>query len=155
LRSCRAFPRAIERSPFPGLIQEFFGAEGRLSVGAQSLHSFESGARGEPGAWHPKSTLGPVAFFLEQLLRVRSLETLLPFVEEEMVLGELGGPRRRVRLRYRRFAEEGLARGVQNPLEPCAGKLSWVMKVLFSKCSPVLVFKIEALTDPLTTTVTL
>jgi len=40
-----------------------------------------------------------------------------PFVEEEMVLGELGGPRRGERLRYRRFVEEGLVREIQNPFE--------------------------------------
>jgi putative transposase len=40
-----------------------------------------------------------------------------PFVEEEMVLGELGGARRGERLRYRRFVEEGLVREVENPFE--------------------------------------
>ena len=38
-----------------------------------------------------------------------------PFVEEEMVLEELGGPRRAERLRYRRFVEEGLVREIENP----------------------------------------
>jgi REP element-mobilizing transposase RayT len=40
-----------------------------------------------------------------------------PFVEEEMVLGELHGPRKGERLRYRRFVEEGLTREVENPFE--------------------------------------
>src|SRR6266487_2654157 len=40
-----------------------------------------------------------------------------PFVEEEMVLGELRGPKRAERLRYRRFVEEGLVREVKNPFE--------------------------------------
>jgi hypothetical protein len=40
-----------------------------------------------------------------------------PFVEEQMVLGELGGMRRGGRLRYRRFVEEGLVREVENPFE--------------------------------------
>jgi putative transposase len=39
------------------------------------------------------------------------------FVEDEMVLGELGGPRRGERLRYRRFVEEGLVREIKNPFE--------------------------------------
>jgi REP element-mobilizing transposase RayT len=39
------------------------------------------------------------------------------FVEEEMVLGELGGSRRGERLRYRRFTEEGLLREIKNPFE--------------------------------------
>ncbi len=38
-----------------------------------------------------------------------------PFVQEEMVLGELGGARKGERLRYRRFVEEGLVREVENP----------------------------------------
>ena len=40
-----------------------------------------------------------------------------PFVEEEMVLGELGGARKGERVRYRRFVEGGLAREVENPFE--------------------------------------
>jgi putative transposase len=40
-----------------------------------------------------------------------------PFVEEEMVLGELGGARKGERLRYRRFVEEGLVREMENPFE--------------------------------------
>jgi putative transposase len=40
-----------------------------------------------------------------------------PFVKEEMVLGELRGPRRAERLRYRRFVEEGLLREIQSPFE--------------------------------------
>src|SRR6266508_3422408 len=40
-----------------------------------------------------------------------------PFVEEYMVLGELGGARKGERLRYRRFVEEGLVREVENPFE--------------------------------------
>ena len=39
-----------------------------------------------------------------------------PFIEEEMVLGELGG-RGRERLRYRHFVEEGLLREIESPLE--------------------------------------
>lgn len=39
------------------------------------------------------------------------------FVEEEMVLGELRGPVAGARLRYRRFAEEGLVREIENPFE--------------------------------------
>ena len=34
-----------------------------------------------------------------------------------MVLGELRGPRRAERLRYRRFVEEGLLREIENPFE--------------------------------------
>jgi len=40
-----------------------------------------------------------------------------PFVEDEMVLGELGGPRRAERVRYRRFVEQGLVREIENPFE--------------------------------------
>jgi REP element-mobilizing transposase RayT len=40
-----------------------------------------------------------------------------PFVEEEMVLGELGGARKGERVRYGRFVEEGLAREIENPFE--------------------------------------
>ena len=39
------------------------------------------------------------------------------WVQEERILGELGGPRARARLRYRRFVEEGLVREIENPLE--------------------------------------
>jgi hypothetical protein len=39
-----------------------------------------------------------------------------PFIEEEIVLGELGGGHGE-RLRYRRFTEEGLLREIENPLE--------------------------------------
>lgn len=39
------------------------------------------------------------------------------FVREEMVLGEMGGPRRGRALRYRRFVEEGLLREIASPLE--------------------------------------
>ena len=35
----------------------------------------------------------------------------------EMVLGELRGPKRAERLRYRRFVEEGLVREIENPFE--------------------------------------
>src|SRR6266481_6011145 len=41
----------------------------------------------------------------------------LPFVQETMVLGELRGPGRAERLRYRRFVEEGLLREIENPFE--------------------------------------
>ena len=41
----------------------------------------------------------------------------LPFVREEMVLAEMGGPRRGRALRYRRFVEEGLLREIASPLE--------------------------------------
>lgn len=40
-----------------------------------------------------------------------------PFVQEEMVLGELGGPVKGRRLRYRRFVEEGLLREIDSPWE--------------------------------------
>ncbi len=40
-----------------------------------------------------------------------------PWLSEERVLGEMGGPRQRRRLRYRRFVEEGLVREIENPLE--------------------------------------
>jgi hypothetical protein len=36
-------------------------------------------------------------------------------VEEEMVLGELGGARKGERVRYRRFVEAGLVREIENP----------------------------------------
>jgi putative transposase len=39
------------------------------------------------------------------------------FIEEELVLGELGGGARGRRLRYRRFVEEGLVREIANPFE--------------------------------------
>jgi REP element-mobilizing transposase RayT len=39
------------------------------------------------------------------------------FVEEEMILGELGGGGKGERLRYRRFTEEGLVREITNPFE--------------------------------------
>ena len=40
------------------------------------------------------------------------------FVSEELVLGELGGPRgHQGKLRYRRFVEEGLLREIENPFE--------------------------------------
>jgi REP element-mobilizing transposase RayT len=39
-----------------------------------------------------------------------------PWIEQERVLGEVGGVQRR-RLRYRRFVEEGLLREIENPWE--------------------------------------
>ena len=39
------------------------------------------------------------------------------FIEEELVLGELGGAKRDRRLRYRRFVEEGLVSEIENPFE--------------------------------------
>jgi putative transposase len=45
------------------------------------------------------------------------LRAQYPFVEEEMVLGELGGARKGERVRYRRFVEEGLVREPENPFE--------------------------------------
>jgi REP-associated tyrosine transposase len=45
------------------------------------------------------------------------LSAPFPFVQEAMVLGELRGPGRAERLRYRRFVEEGLLREIENPFE--------------------------------------
>jgi putative transposase len=45
------------------------------------------------------------------------LSAPLLFVQEAMVLGELRGPGRAQRLRYRRFVEEGLLREIENPFE--------------------------------------
>ena len=45
------------------------------------------------------------------------LSAAFDFVQESMVLGELRGPRRAERLRYRRFVEEGLLREIDNPFE--------------------------------------
>ena len=41
----------------------------------------------------------------------------LAFVQGEMVLAEMGGPRRGRAVRYRRFVEEGLLREIASPLE--------------------------------------
>ena len=38
-------------------------------------------------------------------------------VQEELVLGELGGPRRERALRYRRFVEAGLVEEIENPVQ--------------------------------------
>jgi len=40
-----------------------------------------------------------------------------PFIDEEMVLGELGGPSRDRPIRYRRFVEEGLLSDIANPFQ--------------------------------------
>ena len=40
-----------------------------------------------------------------------------PWVEQERVLGEIGGKPNERRLRYRRFVEEGLLREIESPLE--------------------------------------
>ncbi len=40
-----------------------------------------------------------------------------PWVNQERVLGEIGGAARERRLRYRRFVEEGLLREIESPLE--------------------------------------
>jgi REP element-mobilizing transposase RayT len=40
-----------------------------------------------------------------------------PWMSEERVLGEMSGPHKGRRLRYRRFVEEGLGREIENPLE--------------------------------------
>jgi putative transposase len=45
------------------------------------------------------------------------LERPFPFVEDDMVLADLGGPRKDERMRYRRFVEEGLVREIENPFE--------------------------------------
>jgi putative transposase len=62
------------------------------------------------------------------------LRRAYPFVEEEMVLGELGGARKGERVRYRRFVEEGLVREVENPFaavrwQAVLGEESFVQKV--------------------------
>lgn len=45
------------------------------------------------------------------------LEKSFGFVEEELVLGELQTSKRKERLCYRRFVEEGLVREIENPFE--------------------------------------
>jgi putative transposase len=40
-----------------------------------------------------------------------------PWMSQERVLGEMGGPHKGRQLRYRRFVEEGLVREIENPLE--------------------------------------
>jgi hypothetical protein len=45
------------------------------------------------------------------------LERPFPWIEEELVLGELQGPRSKERAGYRRFVEEGLVREIKNPFE--------------------------------------
>src|SRR5438093_6105807 len=45
------------------------------------------------------------------------LSAAFPFVQEAMVFGELRGPGRAERLRYRRFVEDGLLREIANPFE--------------------------------------
>lgn len=57
-----------------------------------------------------------------------------PFVEDEMVLGELGGAKRSERLRYRRFVEEGLLREIENPFsavrwQAALGNESFIQKL--------------------------
>ena len=39
------------------------------------------------------------------------------WISDERILGEMGGPRKGRRVRYRRFVEEGLVREIENPLE--------------------------------------
>jgi len=58
-----------------------------------------------------------VRFSLEQLSWYAGLRAQYSFVEEEMVLDELGGARKGERGRYWRFVEEGLVREVENPFE--------------------------------------
>ena len=58
-----------------------------------------------------------------------------PFVEEELVLGELGSAPRGRKLRYRHFVEEGLVREIENPFEAARwqsllGSESFIQKVL-------------------------
>jgi hypothetical protein len=48
-------------------------------------------------------------------LRYAGLSRGFPFVEDEMILSELGGPKRAERLRCRRFVGEGLVREIDNP----------------------------------------
>jgi putative transposase len=57
------------------------------------------------------------AFRWSSYLGYAGLKKPYSFVEEEMVLGELGGVRKDERVRYRRFVEEGLVREVENPFE--------------------------------------
>jgi hypothetical protein len=57
------------------------------------------------------------AFKWSSYLGYAGLSASLPFVQERMVLGELRGPGRAERLRYRRFVEEGLLREIENPFE--------------------------------------
>jgi putative transposase len=57
------------------------------------------------------------------------------FVDQRMVLGELGGAKRGQGVRYRRFVEEGLLREIQNPFEAVRwqaflGDESFVQEVL-------------------------
>lgn len=62
------------------------------------------------------------------------LSRSFPFVAEELILGELGGPKRGERLRYRRFVEQGLAREIENPFaavqwQAILGNESFVQKL--------------------------
>lgn len=41
-------------------------------------------------------------------------------ITDEVILGEIGGPKAGARLRYRRFVEEGLVREIENPFEAVA-----------------------------------
>jgi putative transposase len=58
-----------------------------------------------------------------------------PFIEEKLILGELGGPVRGRRRRYRSFVEEGLVREIANPFgaarwQVLLGSESFAQKVL-------------------------
>src|SRR5262249_45670739 len=57
------------------------------------------------------------AFRWSSYLGYSGLSRQFEFVEEEMVLGELGRSRAAERLAYRRFVEEGLVREIENPFE--------------------------------------
>jgi putative transposase len=74
------------------------------------------------------------AFKWSSYLGYAGLSRPFAFVEDDVVLGELGGPRKGERVRYRRFVEEGLVREIANPFaavrwQAVLGTESYVQKL--------------------------
>jgi len=103
---------------FQGRYKSFLVQEGNYLLGlSRYLHlnpvRGRSLGRGTPS----ERRKGLRAYRWSSYAGYAALKEPYPFVEEETVLGELGGARKGERLRYRRFVEEGLVREVENPFE--------------------------------------
>jgi putative transposase len=103
---------------FQGRYKSFLVQEGDLVAGLEPLSAPQSGAGVSLGRGTPSERRkGLRAFRWSSYPGYAGLKEPYPFVEQEMVLGELGGGRKGERLSYRRFVEGGLVREMENPFE--------------------------------------
>jgi hypothetical protein len=101
---------------FQGRYKSFLVEEGEYLLGLSRylhLNPVRGAVLGKGTPAHRRARLR--AYRWSSYRGYAGLEKQFPFVEEELVLGELQASRRSERLRYRRFVEEGLVREIDNP----------------------------------------